>query len=83
MSRVPGTYRRPAHVLYVLPSIPDDAPDGLKDGLAIRNVCMTEGRCPACGVTPTYSVDDTGIGHLTFAHEDECRVLRDDGTTGT
>jgi hypothetical protein len=54
----------------VLPSIPDDAPAPLKNALALRNRCATEGRCPAYGVTPDLEWDDDGLGHLTFRHKE-------------
>lgn len=80
MSRVPGTFRnhRRGPVVYVLPSIPDDAPDGVKDALAIRNACATEGRCPSCGATGELSLDRDGLGWLTFRHLTGCPVLLDD-----
>lgn len=78
MSRVPGTYRKPLNVAFVLPSIPDDAPAEVKDALALRNACATEGRCPACGVTPTLELGSDGLGWLTFAHEPHCPSLRDE-----
>jgi hypothetical protein len=75
-SRVPGTR---VSTLFVLPSIPDDAPEALKDGLAIRNACAVEGRCPVCGVEPDLVADRklAGVWHLVFRHEDECPGLRD------
>lgn len=78
MKRVPGSYRNAGRTLFVLPSIPDDAPDELKNALAIRNACATEGRCPACGSMPDISVDEYGIGHMTFRHDDDCPCLLDD-----
>jgi hypothetical protein len=75
--RVPGTYRRD-RTLFVLPAIPDDAPTDLKNAIALRNACATEGRCPACGTVPELEFDEHGIGHLTFRHEHGCPVLRDD-----
>lgn len=81
MARVPGTRRR-RRALAVLPSIPDDAPAEMKNALAIRNACLTEGRCPSCGTTPRVTVDRHGFGHLTFEHDDSCPVLRDDGSYG-
>lgn len=70
--RIPGTRAR--NVLYVLPAIPDDLADDLKNALAIRNACAVEGRCPACGATPTLHADDEhpGLLHLVFAHEPDC-----------
>jgi hypothetical protein len=78
MSRVPGTYSRP-RILYVLPAIPDDASAETKNGLAIRNACATEGRCPCCRTVgelrPDLEIE--GLMHLVFDHEDWCSVLRD------
>jgi hypothetical protein len=76
--RIPGTYAR---ALYVLPSIPDALDATIKNGLAIRNACAVDGRCPDCGVVGVISVDADGLYHLTFQHDDVCRVLRDDGST--
>lgn len=77
MSRVPGTYRNRGNTLYVLPSVPDDAPADVKNALAIRNACATERRCPACGTTPELTVDSNGFAWLTFQHEPDCPVLLD------
>ena len=76
--RVPGTFKKPT--LLVLPSIPDGLDEATKSGLAIRNACAVEGRCPACGVEPELAPDPEfdGLSHLTFRHEDDCPVLRDD-----
>lgn len=64
--------------LYLLPSIPDGLPAEIKNGLAIRNACATEGRCPACGtVGQIHGPDRDGFMHLVFEHEDECGVLHD------
>jgi hypothetical protein len=65
-------------MLFVLPSIPDDAPVELKNALALRNRCATEGRCPACGTVPDLEWDEHGLGHLTFRHDEDCPVLRDE-----
>jgi hypothetical protein len=76
--RVPGT--RKGSTLFVLPSIPDALDEATKSGLAIRNACAVEGRCPACGVEPELARDPEypALLHVTFRHEDECPVLRDD-----
>jgi hypothetical protein len=74
---IPGTTRT-RRTLYLLPAIPDDATDRVKDGLAIRNACATEGRCPDCGARGELTGPDAvGFLHLTFRHEDSCRVLGD------
>lgn len=79
MSRIPGIYRNRGRTLFVLPSIPDDAHVDLKNALALRNRCATEGRCPVCGTVPELTWDEKGrLGHLTFRHDDDCPVLRDD-----
>ena len=76
--RIPGTTSK--RTLFVLPSIPDDAPEELKDAIAIRNACTTEGRCPVCGAIGEVAPDPkyAGIYHITFRHEDFCPVLRDE-----
>lgn len=71
-SRVPGL--RSKSTLYVLPPIPDDAPAELKDGLAIRNACAVEGRCPTCGVAPEVIADPELAG---LHHADDCRATLD------
>ena len=76
MSRIPGLYRKGSS-LYLLPSIPDDAPAELKNALAIRNACAIEGKCPSCGATGELTFEQNGLGHLTFHHEPECPVLHD------
>lgn len=65
--------------LYVLPAILDDDPVELKNGIAIRNACAVEGKCPACGAVGELYADKTldGLFHLLYQHEDECPVLRD------
>jgi hypothetical protein len=76
--RVPGTSSKPLRVLYLLPEIPDDAPEELKDALAIRNACATEGVCPDCGARgEIHGPDEQGVFHAVFRHEDDCGVLRD------
>jgi hypothetical protein len=80
-TRIPGMSRK-GSVLCILPEIPDDAPEILKNALALRNACATEGRCPSCGTTPDLLFDGHGIGHLTFRHDDDCPALRDDLSYG-
>lgn len=73
--RLPGTRSR---ALYVLPSIPEDAPAEFKNALAIRNAASTAGVCPACGVRGELSGPDAhGIFHMTFQHADGCGALLD------
>jgi hypothetical protein len=75
--RIPGTSSRPRRVLYLLPEIPDDAPESVKDALAVRNACATEGVCPDCGAVGELQSDAAlpGVFHLTFRHEPDCCVL--------
>jgi hypothetical protein len=68
---------RPGRTVFVLPSIPDALDPAVKNGLALRNACAVEGRCPACGVTPELHLDRLGIRHLVFVHARDCPVLRD------
>lgn len=72
-SRIPATRR----TLLLLPGIPDDATEDIKNGLAIRNACITEGKCPDCGAEPYFTLDPDGITHLVFEHEYECAVVSD------
>lgn len=76
--RIPGT--RSGRALYVLPSIPDDLPEEVKDGLAIRNAASIEGRCPSCGARGEIEADDVHdrIFHLVFRHEPWCQALLDE-----
>lgn len=41
-NRVPGTFAQP-RIMYVLPAIDDDLEPDVKNALAIRNACATEG----------------------------------------
>jgi hypothetical protein len=65
--------------LYVLPSIPDDAPAEFKNALAIRNAANVEMRCPDCGAEPYLvgRVAPGAIAHLVFEHEHGCHALTD------
>ncbi len=76
--RIPGTTARPPRTLYLLPEIPDDAPEAFKNAIAVRNACATEGRCPDCGARGELrGPDEHGFLHLVFEHEDGCAVLLD------
>ncbi len=81
MSRAgrPSLRRAKLRALYLLPQIPDDAPSRFKNALAIRNACMTEGRCPDCRARGELrGPDEHGLLRLVFAHEDGCAVLLDE-----
>ena len=51
----------------------------LKNALAIRNACATEGVCPGCGAVGVVTADAKykGIYHYTFQHEPACPALTD------
>ena len=77
-SRILGTPSKAT--LLVLPSIPDELDEAAKNGLAIRNACATEGRCPVCGAVGEVIGDRElpWLKHLVFQHEDDCPVTLDD-----
>jgi hypothetical protein len=76
--RIPGT--RGGKALFVLPEIHDDDPVELKNALAIRNSCATEGRCRGCGVIGEVrpDVEHANIFHYVFEHEHWCPALTDE-----
>ncbi|HVA04760.1 MAG TPA: hypothetical protein VMU64_13570 [Acidimicrobiales bacterium] len=49
-------------VLYVLPSVPADAPDELKDAIALRNAATVAGRC-SCGAVIAEAGDTAQLMH--------------------
>jgi hypothetical protein len=71
--RVPPT--RKGGVLFVLPSIDDELPTEMKNSIAVRNQANVELRCPDCGAEPEFHLDDHGMGHLVFWHEEWCTVV--------
>lgn len=73
-ARIPGTRRR--RTLFVLPEIRDSASVELKNAIAARNACATEGRCPICGATGDIHADEQydRVWHIVFEHEDYCPV---------
>lgn len=77
--RVPGM--RNGRTLYLLPPVPDDAPECVKNALAIRNAASVNGICPSCGARGELNgPDEHGFFHLTFHHEARCGALRDEDT---
>lgn len=48
-------------VLAVLPTIPEDAPYKVREGIARRRIAATTGTCP-CGATVDYLAGTTGSG---------------------
>lgn len=73
---------RPARsgVLFVLPTIDDEADEATKNALAIRNACSVEGKCPSCGAEPELYLNREleGVFHLVFWHEDDCPATTDE-----
>ncbi len=63
--------------LHVLPSIPEDAPVALKNGLAMRNQASTTGRCPGCGAEVELDgpITPDAVVHGVFRHDDDCPAL--------
>jgi hypothetical protein len=76
--RIPGSSGK--RTLYVLPEIPDDYPVELKNAIAIRNACATEGKCPGCGAVGELHEDEqhAGLFHWVFQHEPWCGALTDE-----
>lgn len=66
-----GTVR----AMALLPVIPDDAPDPVREGIARRRIATIEGRCP-CGVGVDYSQIPRGaVTHRTVNHRDHCPAI--------
>ncbi len=73
--RIPGTYRsllRGGNFLAVLPEIPDDASENVKNALAIRNAATLSGRCACGAVAGPIEQVETGIYMVTMEHENDC-----------
>jgi hypothetical protein len=66
--------------MFVLPSIPDDATTTVKNALAARNVCATEGRCPECGCVGHLEPVEPRIFQVNFEHEPGCIVIAEVAT---
>lgn len=70
----------PGPVLVVLTPIPDDAPAPVREGIARRNLVLTEGACP-CGATvirPNRAERRKARGdavHVAVRHEDDCPAI--------
>jgi hypothetical protein len=76
--RIPGT--RKGSVLYVLPQIPDDLEPTVKNALAIRNACATNGVCSGCGAVGELHPDRriAKVWRYVFRHEPWCPALTDE-----
>jgi hypothetical protein len=67
-------------------AIRDDAPESVKDALAIRRTANATGACPDCGVTAALpnraarrkAARRGGFLRVVFRHEDDRRCLTDD-----
>ncbi len=65
-------------ILFVLPNIPDEGSEALKNGLAIRNQATRTGVCPGCGETADTTAEgfEAGAVHVVnFGHADGCPAL--------
>lgn len=59
----------------LVPQIPDDAPDNVREGLARRRLALTEGRCP-CGVrTALPAPQDGSLEVVGLEHRDHCPAV--------
>ena len=66
-----GTVR----AMALLPIIPDDAPDPVREGIARRRIATIEGRCP-CGIAFDYSRIPLGtVTHRTVEHRGHCPAI--------
>jgi hypothetical protein len=71
-------------VAFVLPRIPDDAPEAIREGVARRRITAIDGKCP-CGaqlVLPNRAARRkaarTGTPiHMRVEHEDDCPAIDD------
>lgn len=70
--------------LFVVPTIPDSAPEPVREGLARRRLALINGECPCGGRRPRLSRQQrraaqrrTGadIGSLQVVHEDGCPAI--------
>jgi len=71
-------YRRQVRrAVLVVPSIPDDAPPALKNGLGIRNRATATGTCPACGATAEIAgpIQPGRVTHVYMGHDGGCPAL--------
>jgi hypothetical protein len=70
-------------VLYVVPAVPDKAPQLIKDGLAMRRTAVLTGRCSGCGAAftlPNRAQRRAGKGRVTSGtvwHESDCLAADD------
>jgi hypothetical protein len=68
--------------LLVTIDIPEDAPHEIREGLARRRLCFTQGRCP-CGAVFTRpnraqrraALAAGTVLHVTIEHEDGCPAI--------
>jgi hypothetical protein len=75
--RVPPTTAR---TVFLLPTVPDDAPEDLKNAIAVRNAATRTGTCPGCGAEGQRHSDrhEPWLAHLVFEHEPDCIVFTGD-----
>jgi hypothetical protein len=69
-------------VAFVLPRIPDDAPEAIREGVARRRITAIDGKCP-CGaqlVLPNRAARRKAARtgeqiRMTVEHEDDCPAV--------
>jgi hypothetical protein len=69
-------------VAFLLPSVPDDAPDAVREGIARRRITAVEGTCP-CGaglILPNRAARRAakragGQIRMTVEHEPDCPAV--------
>ena len=71
-------------VAFVLPTVPDEAPEAVREGLARRRITAIEGRCPCGGrlILPNREArrraKRTGEEiRMRVEHEDDCPAIDD------
>jgi hypothetical protein len=69
-------------VAFVLPRIPDDAPEEIREGVARRRITAIDGKCPCGGelVLPNRAARRKAVRtgtpvHMRIEHEDDCPAI--------
>ena len=64
-------------VVCLLPVIPVDAPELVREGIARRRLVALEGRC-LCGGQRLFAPGaNNQVAYLSFVHEDDCPAVDD------
>jgi hypothetical protein len=64
-------------VVFVLPSIPDNAPPLVREGIARRRLAALEDECPCGGRSPLNRAISASIDAVDFVHESGCLAVDD------